>query len=72
MSEPGSQPGEHLTEEPQEERGEVGSRDKGAEPAGGPTDRPAGQSGGGDATGLGPSEPIQEDMPQQPSGDQGG
>ena len=38
-------PGEHLTEEPQEERGAPGSRDSGsAEPGGGPVDRPAGTS----------------------------
>lgn len=39
------QPGEHLEEEPQAERGPVGSRDTGSdEPAGGPADRPAGTS----------------------------
>jgi hypothetical protein len=38
-------PGEHLTEEPQEERGAPGSRDSGSEgPGGGPVDRPAGTS----------------------------
>jgi hypothetical protein len=67
-----TEPGEHLTEEPQEERGEPGSRDKGAPPAGGPVDRPAGESTGEDSTGLGPSEPVEGDMPQQPAGDQGG
>jgi hypothetical protein len=36
-------PGEHLEEEPQEERGSPGSRDTGSdEPGGGPVDRPAG------------------------------
>ena len=36
-------PGEHLTEEPQEERGPMGSRDTGSDqPAGGPADRPVG------------------------------
>jgi hypothetical protein len=36
-------PGEHLEEEPQEERGPRGSRDTGSdEPSGGPADRPAG------------------------------
>ncbi|MCW4353272.1 hypothetical protein ONR57_08185 [Hoyosella sp. YIM 151337] len=35
--------GERLDEEPQEERGEPGSRDKGTTgPGGGPVDRPAG------------------------------
>ncbi|MCW2686913.1 MAG: hypothetical protein JWR37_1803 [Mycobacterium sp.] len=38
-----SNPGEHLSEEPQEERGARGSRDTGSdEPSGGPVDRPAG------------------------------
>ncbi len=37
------QPGEDLTEEPQEERGPEGSRDTGSdEPGGGPADRPSG------------------------------
>lgn len=36
-------PGEELEEEPQEERGAMGSRDTGSdEPSGGPADRPAG------------------------------
>ena len=36
-------PGEHVTEEPQAERGPVGSRDTGSdEPGGGPVDRPSG------------------------------
>ena len=38
-----STPGEHLPEEPQEERGAPGSRDTGADqPSGGPADRPSG------------------------------
>ena len=38
-----STPGEHLTEEPQEERGAPGSRDTGSDqPSGGPADRPSG------------------------------
>ena len=38
-------PGQHLQEEPQEERGPMGSRDTGSdEPSGGPADRPAGVS----------------------------
>ncbi len=37
-----STPGEHLGEEPQEERGAPGSRDTGSdEPGGGPVDRPS-------------------------------
>jgi hypothetical protein len=36
-------PGEHLSEEPQEERGAPGSRDTGSDqPSGGPADRPSG------------------------------
>ena len=36
--------GEHLTEEPQSERGPMGSRDTGSdEPSGGPADRPEGR-----------------------------
>lgn len=36
-------PGEHVTEEPQEERGAPGSRDTGSdEPSAGPADRPSG------------------------------
>jgi hypothetical protein len=38
-------PGEHLEEEPQEERGPEGSRDTGSdEPGGGPVDRPEGSA----------------------------
>lgn len=38
-----STPGEHLSEEPQAERGAPGSRDTGSdEPSAGPTDRPSG------------------------------
>jgi hypothetical protein len=39
------QPGSHLEEEPQSERGAPGSRDTGSdEPAGGPVDRPSGDA----------------------------
>ena len=38
-----STPSEHVTEEPQEERGAPGSRDTGADrPSAGPADRPSG------------------------------
>ncbi|MGV0834743.1 hypothetical protein [Mycolicibacterium thermoresistibile] len=38
-----NKPGEHLSEEPQEQRGTPGSRDTGSDqPSGGPTDRPSG------------------------------
>jgi hypothetical protein len=67
-------PAEHLEEEPQAERGEPGSRDTGSdEHAGGPVDRPSGGTADEetdksvDAQGA-----TQEDMPDMPSGDQGG
>ena len=45
MTDRDPEPGAHLEEEPQEERGAPGSRDTGSdEPAGGPVDRPAGTS----------------------------
>jgi len=39
-----TQTGEHLEEEPQEERGPVGSRDEGSDSSGGAADRPTGTS----------------------------
>jgi hypothetical protein len=63
-------PSEHLTEEPQEERGAPGSRDKGSpEPAGGPVDRPAGTSDADSDTTVDPQEPQQGESPQLPTGD---
>ena len=45
------QPGAHLEEEPQSERGAPGSRDTGSdEPAGGPVERPSGTSDADDPT----------------------
>ncbi len=68
-----SAPGEHLSEEPQAERGAPGSRDTGSdEPAGGPVDRPAGQTEDGESTTIDPQGPIDEESPNLPSGDQGG
>jgi hypothetical protein len=56
-------PGEHLTEEPQEERGAPGSRDSGSdEPGGGPVDRPAGTSDEEADTSVAP-QPSDEDAP---------
>lgn len=47
--------GEHLEEEPQQERGAPGSRDTGSdEAAGGPVDRPAGGSTGDDSSAIDP------------------
>jgi hypothetical protein len=66
-------PAEHLEPEPQAERGAPGSRDTGSdEPAGGPVDRPAGTSDEESDSSVDAQGTIQEDMPQMPSGDQGG
>ncbi len=67
-----STPGEHLEEEPQEERGEPGSRDLGSdEPGGGPVDRPAGTADEETDTSVNPqgSGPRSPDLP---AGDGGG
>ena len=64
---------DNLAEEPQSERGAPGSRDTGSdEPAGGPTDRPAGTSDADDHTSVDPQGPVHPDSPHLPSGDQGG
>ncbi|MDQ6937536.1 MAG: hypothetical protein M3140_07465 [Actinomycetota bacterium] len=64
-----SEPGEHLSEEPQNERGMPGSRDTGSdEPAGGPADRPAGTSEASDSTTVDPQEPQDPDSPTLPPG----
>ena len=56
-------PGEHLTEEPQSERGPVGSRDAGSdEPGGGPVDRPAGTSDEDDDTSVDLQESRDSDL----------
>jgi hypothetical protein len=66
-------PAEHLEPEPQSERGAPGSRDTGSdEPAGGPVDRPAGTSDEESDSSVDAQGTIDEDMPQMPSGDQGG
>jgi hypothetical protein len=57
-------PGEHLEEEPQEERGPQGSRDTGAdEPAAGPTDREPGRATEQSSTSAKPSEPEDPESP---------
>ena len=65
------EPGEHLEEEPQEERGPEGSRDTGSdEPEGGPVDRPAGRvddEGADSDTGIDPDAPD-EGAPDLQSG----
>jgi hypothetical protein len=66
MSDQRNDGGDELTEEPQEERGAPGSRDKGdPEPAGGPTDRPAGSHESEDVTSVDPQETI-TDSPVAP------
>jgi hypothetical protein len=66
-------PGEHLEPEPQAARGAPGSRDTGSEePAGGPAERPAGTSDEESDSSVDAQGTIDEDMPQMPSGDQGG
>lgn len=66
-------PGAELQEEPQEERGPMGSRDTGSDkPQGGPVDRPAGGSDEESDTSVDPQGPTQQDMPDLQSGDQGG
>jgi hypothetical protein len=63
------QPGEDLSEEPQEERGPVGSRDTGSdEPSGGPADRPAGTSDAESDTSVKPQESQHPDAPDLQSG----
>jgi hypothetical protein len=65
-------PGAHLTEEPQSERGPMGSRDTGSdEPGGGPVDRPEGRVEGGDDSKVDPQGP-EHGGPDLPTGDAGG
>ncbi|MDX6325024.1 MAG: hypothetical protein QOK15_1378 [Nocardioidaceae bacterium] len=64
------QPGAHLEEEPQDERGPQGSRDTGSdEPAAGPADRPEGRATDQSGTSAKPSEAEHPDAPDlQPGG----
>ena len=65
-------PGEHLIEEPQAERGPMGSRDTGSdEPGGGPVDRPSGTSDEDDDTSVNPQE-SQTSSVHLSTGDGGG
>lgn len=62
-------PAEHLEEEPQAVRGDIGSRDTGSdEPAGGPVDRPAGTSDEETDTSVDPQGTIRDDMPDITTG----
>jgi hypothetical protein len=64
-------PGAHLEEEPQSERGAMGSRDTGSdEPSAGPTDRPAGVAEEDSDSSVDPQEP-QHGGPTMPTGDGG-
>ena len=64
-------PREHLTEEPQSERGPMGSRDTGSdEPGGGPVDRPEGEVEGRPES-VDPQGSATSDV-HLPTGDQGG
>ena len=61
-----------TTEEPQEERGPMGSRDEGGPPGSGPASRPAGTADEDTDTGVDPKGTADPSMPQMPTGDQGG
>jgi hypothetical protein len=62
-------PGEQLDEEPQQERGEKGSRDTGSdEPAGGPVDRPEGTADEDSDTSVRPDKSDDPDAPDLQSG----
>lgn len=64
---PGS--GEQVEEEPQDERGPMGSRDTGSdEPSGGPVDRPAGTADEESDTSVAPQEAEDEESPDLQSG----
>ena len=63
--------GEHLTEEPQSERGPMGSRDTGSdEPGAGPADRPEGRAEGAPTPAVDPQAP-EHGGPDLPTGDGG-
>jgi hypothetical protein len=62
-------PGQQLDEEPQEDRGPVGSRDTGSdEPGGGPADRPADDADAESDTSIQPQEAGHPDAPNLQSG----
>jgi hypothetical protein len=65
-------PGGELEEEPQSERGPMGSRDTGSdEPGGGPVDRPEGTVEGGSESAINPHETTEGEV-HLPAGDGGG
>lgn len=62
-------PDDELQEEPQAERGPTGSRDTGSdEPAGGPVDRPEGESDAESDTSVEPEGAQQPEAPDLQSG----
>jgi hypothetical protein len=63
-------PGDYLDQEPQSERGPMGSRDTGSDrPSAGPVDRPAGVADAEADTSVQPEEPQDPDAPTlQPGG----
>ncbi len=68
-----TEPGAHLQEEPQAERGAPGSRDAGSPgPGGGPVDRPAGGSDPDSDTTVDAQGAQHPDAPDLPTGDQAG
>jgi hypothetical protein len=66
--------GDHLTEEPQSERGPMGSRDTGSdEPGAGPADRPEGRAeGGADSDSQVDPQAPEHGGPDLQTGDGGG
>ena len=69
----GMDPGTHLQEEPQSERGAPGSRDTGSdEPGGGPVDRPAGAADEDSDTTVDAQGAQHPGAPHLPTGDQAG
>lgn len=61
-------PDEQFEEEPQDERGAPGSRDTGSDqPAGGPVDRPAGQSDEQSDTSTDPQATDDDEAPHLPT-----
>jgi len=69
----GMDPGTHLQEEPQSERGAPGARDTGSdEPGGGPVDRPAGAADEDSDTTVDAQGAQHPGAPHLPTGDQAG
>jgi hypothetical protein len=68
-----TEPAAHLEAEPQDARGAPGSRDTGSdEPAGGPAERPTGDSSETSDSTVDAQGAIDPEMPQMPAGDQAG